>query len=183
MFGFKKLLIAGVGLVSLSLLATLAPRASRGQVQPIPGLDNLRGSFYLTKTAHSGSQARSACATGYHMASLWEIFDPSNHKYDHVLGKTSPDAGVGPPTYSLQIGGSLGWIRTGSLAQEVPPSWPGRGHCGGWTRTDAVLSGTVVGLIGDWTGPGTAISPWHATVARCDLDFPVWCVADRDLQR
>ncbi|HZO51549.1 MAG TPA: hypothetical protein VFB63_02475 [Bryobacteraceae bacterium] len=178
MSSLKKLLIAAVGLVSLGLLAALAPLVSRGQVGPI--IFPERGTFYLTRTTHNGSQARSACATGYHMASLWEIFDPSNHKYDHVLGLSGPDTGAGPPTYDGHIGDSLGWIRTGSLAQ-VESGRPGRVHCGGWTRSDAVLNGTAVGLIGsDWTTPGTAISPWHAMQVPCNSYVAVWCVADRD---
>ena len=35
--------------------------------------------FYLTQTTHNGAQALSACAPGYHMASLWEINEPRTY--------------------------------------------------------------------------------------------------------
>ena len=44
--------------------------------------------FYLTQALHNGAQALSACAQGYHMASLWEIHDTSNLRYDTDLGLT-----------------------------------------------------------------------------------------------
>ncbi len=53
--------------------------------------------FYLTKTYHNGAQALSACATGYHMASMWEIHQPSNLRYDTDLGFIVADSGFGPP--------------------------------------------------------------------------------------
>jgi hypothetical protein len=51
--------------------------------------------FYVTKTTHSGAQALSACAEGYHMASLREIFDTSNLRYDTELGGTTDDSEEG----------------------------------------------------------------------------------------
>ena len=54
--------------------------------------------YYLTKTTHNGTAALSACQKDYHMASLWEIFDPSALKYNTSLGYTKDDSGQGPPT-------------------------------------------------------------------------------------
>ena len=54
--------------------------------------------FYLTQTGFTGSQALTACANGYHMASLWEILDPSNLRYNTTLGFTTQDSGFGPPS-------------------------------------------------------------------------------------
>lgn len=42
--------------------------------------------FYLTTTTHTGDQALAACAAGFHMASLWEILDPSNLRYEPTPG-------------------------------------------------------------------------------------------------
>ena len=53
--------------------------------------------FCLTKTGFNGSQALTACAAGYHMASLWEIFDTTVLRYNTALGLTKPDSGSGPP--------------------------------------------------------------------------------------
>jgi hypothetical protein len=116
MFSFKRSLIALVGLlVIVGTLATLMPLVSRGQGGN-PFNRDTRRSFYITQTTHTGSQALTACAEGYHMASLWEIFDTSNLKYDTVLGLTQDDSGFGPPS---QIGG---WIRTGRFASTVGPA-------------------------------------------------------------
>jgi hypothetical protein len=64
-------------------------------------------SFYLTQTLFTGAQALTACAKGYHMASLWEIFDVSNLKYNKTLGFsfTFSHSGSGP------AGGIREWIR------------------------------------------------------------------------
>ena len=42
--------------------------------------------FYLTKNQLQGNQAINACASGYHMASYWEIHDLSTLQYDTSLG-------------------------------------------------------------------------------------------------
>ena len=68
--------------------------------------------FYLTTTTHTGAQATTACAAGFHMASLWEIFDPSNLRYDATVGATADDSGAGPPFLG-------GWVRTGTPALDV----------------------------------------------------------------
>jgi hypothetical protein len=112
MRSFKKSLIALVGLLVLfGAIAALTPLASRGQGQG----KQQRGlrKYYLTQTTHTGGQSLSACAEGYHMASLWEILDPSNLSYDTSLGFTLADSGSGPPA------SSLGWIRTGNV--DSPP--------------------------------------------------------------
>ena len=107
---------AAFALVSLIILVTasaaLMPFVSRGQVKPLK--HHPRRSFYLTQTGYNGSQALTACAEGYHMASFREIRDTSNLSYDTQLGFTQDDFGLGPP------GGFAGWIRTGYDANEVP---------------------------------------------------------------
>ena len=118
MFSFKRSLIALVGLlIVVGTLATLMPLVSRGQGNnPIVAQLQPR-KFYLTKTEdYTGSQALSACASGYHMASLWEIFDTSNLRYDTALGASSTDSGSGPPVavyFGLGHFEGDGWIRTG----------------------------------------------------------------------
>ena len=74
MYSFKKSLIALVGLVALvGGLAALLPLIGRGQGGGNnPLTRDTRRLFYLTQTTHDGSQALTACASGYHMASLWE---------------------------------------------------------------------------------------------------------------
>jgi hypothetical protein len=62
--------------------------------------------FYLTPGVFVGSQALTACAKGYHMASLSEIFDVSGLTYNTKLGAILQDSGGGPPA-------TAGRIRTG----------------------------------------------------------------------
>src|SRR5512133_3687902 len=99
-------------------LAALLPLVGLGQVtpgpkQPPPSFGR-PGNFYLTKTSHNGAEALTACAAGYHMASFWEIRDPSNLRYNTAYGYKTDDSGLGPPTAG-------GWIRTGSAASGADP--------------------------------------------------------------
>jgi hypothetical protein len=77
-----------------------------------------------------GSTAARTSATsrvvrpGYHTASIWEVLDPSNLRYDTTQGFMEADSGSGPPTAS-------GWIRTGRppLGSEFSPA----PNCFAWT--------------------------------------------------
>lgn len=182
MFSFKRSLIALVGLlVIVAALATLMPLVSRGQGDvKNPFNRDPRKSYYLTQTQHNGSQALTACAEGYHMASLWEIFDPSNLKYDTALGADSNDSGSGPPTVAIVAGHifSGGWIRTGGGS--VSGGAPGEANCSNWTLDTAATGGTVVGLGELWSSTSnvTPVSPWRAFAQSCQEPQPVWCVQD-----
>ena len=173
MFSFKRSLIDLVGLlVIVGTLATLMPLVSRGQGgNPFAQLQPRK--FYLTQTGHTGSQALTACASGYHMASLWEIFDTSNLRYNTVLGVTQDDSGFGPPSQAL------GWTRTGRFASAVDSA--GGANCDAWTSADAADFGTAAGLNNDWTGdinPGKNVHPWTAFANPCNSTASVWCVQD-----
>ena len=171
MFSFKKSLIGLVGL--LVLVGT--PLVSRGQGDiKNPFKREPRRSFYLTQTTHTGSQALTACAEGYHMASLWEIFDTSNLKYDTLLGLTQGDSGFGPP--SVQFG----WIRTGAGTSPPGGSAPGLANCMAWTSASNADEGTRVRLAPIWeqTATATMVSPWQALSTACVLPQNVWCMQD-----
>jgi len=136
----------------------------------------LRG-YYLTQSMYNGANADGAdgngagvCADGYHFASLWEIMDPSNLKYDTELGITRDDSGQGPPTY---LGG---WVRTGYASSSG--SIPGWGNCNVWTSNDSGHRGAYAYLPRDWTAGGN-IHVWEANAAQCNLSGYVWCVADK----
>ena len=127
--------------------------------------------FYLTTTEHNGSQALTACAEGYHMASVWEILDPSNLRYDTALGFMQQDSGFGPPT------GRSGWIRTGYFATDF--GTPGNANCRAWTNASNANTGTLVVLGGMWDSTNAkAISPWETSELACHLTNHVWCVQD-----
>jgi hypothetical protein len=97
-------------LLALLLLAALAPASAEAGGKK----------FFLSRNTVWGDQALDACGQGYHMASLWEIFDPTLLKYDTKRGGTLGDAGSGPPA------GLQGWIRTGANPNPAPT--PGLGN-------------------------------------------------------
>jgi hypothetical protein len=121
--------------------------------------------YYLTKTSHDGAGALGACAAGYHMASLWEILDPSNFQYNTELGLTEGDSGQGPTIWS-------GWVRTGTMADVG--AQPGEGNCYGWAEADSGANGTLVGL--SWGNQD--FHTWYSLTLPCNLLRPVWCVED-----
>jgi len=168
MFSFKKSLL---GLVGILVLVGGLAAVSRGQGNN-PLVKQLQPrKFYLTQATHNASQALSACAEGYHMASLWEIHDPSNLRYDTELGLTRDDSGFGPPA------AVLGWIRTGLFASDALA--PGEANCNAWTEAGELQYGSAVTLIGSWNSPEErVISPWVAEVTQCSGSRFVWCVQD-----
>ena len=179
MYSFMKSLSALAGiLVRFGAIAALTPLAGRGQGQTKQQQRGPR-KFYLTQDGYDGSQALSACADGYHMASLWEILDPSNLRYDTSLGATVADSGSGPPNGS-------GWIRTGFLASnginaDGTVQLAGAANCQAWTSASREARGTtallpVYGTIEN--DDMTIISPWVARTAICSARTKVWCVQD-----
>jgi hypothetical protein len=124
--------------------------------------------FYLSQDASQGDSALAQCAAGYHMASLWEIADPTNLKYNTSLGQTAADGGQGPPS------DLLGWVRTGY--QSDSSSTPGQANCTVWDALGG--SGTVVNLLDYWTTGGFDVDVWNAVTAGCTLSRAVWCVED-----
>ena len=127
--------------------------------------------YYLTSSVVAANNALTACATGYHMASLWEILDVSNLEYNSTLGLTLQDSGSGPPnTYP-------GWVRTGY--NSASSTTPGYGNCLAWTTTNNIYSGTRVRLPLDWTVAAEWSAPWEADAETCDHPSTrVWCVED-----
>ena len=165
MFSFKRSLVALVGLLVLvGGIAAVMPLVSRGQGQAPFGPRK----FYLTQTTHTGSQALTACAAGYHMASLYEILDPSNLRYDTALGATQADSGFGPPV------GELGWVRSGYRNDIFD-------NCLVWTSADSDVFGATATLrrLGNLIPPeGRIIDPWEIFTVTCGRTQGVWCVQD-----
>ena len=124
--------------------------------------------FYLTTGVHDGSSTTSACASGYHMASLWEILSPSNLSYNTVLGQTTDtDSGQGPPS------STNGWVRTGFI--NTVSGGAGMSNCGAWTNAGSRGWGTAVSLTSSWSTGGD-LFVWDSTEAGCDREYAVWCV-------
>jgi hypothetical protein len=147
----------------------------RARDRPLAASASLRG-YYLTQGTYNGADAdgtdgngAGVCAEGYHFASLWEIMDPSNLKYDTTLGKTKADSGQGP------LAGTIGWVRTGygSSAEGLA----GHGNCLGWSSSSATHRGTNARLPSNWEA-GQDIHVWEVITTSCGTDTYVWCVAD-----
>ena len=150
-------------------LAAIQPQISSLETQVASLANKGPRKFYLTKTPYNGAQALTACAAGYHMASLWEIYDPSNLRYDTELGYTLDDSGSGPPFLA-------GWIRTGWVADVSND--PGSGNCNAWRSNRSSDQGSAVGLSIHWSSTSSVISPRQTAATRCDAGLPVWCVQD-----
>jgi hypothetical protein len=122
--------------------------------------------YYLTRSATNGANASTACANGYHFASLWEILDPTNLDYNADLGRTRDDSGAGPPTYD-------GWVRTGYSSNN--DSTAGQANCNVWSTTSG--NGTRARMTSDWTGT-KHIHVWFVGTMGCSSTRYVWCVED-----
>jgi hypothetical protein len=132
--------------------------------------------FYLTTSTHLGDRATTACAPGFHMASIYEIFDPSELEYDTTRGKVHADSGQGPPAGEIdESDPSTGWIRGGlfNSGGTLPPA----SNCFTWTSSEASVSGTVV-LLNPAFGGALIVEPWHFGTDSCNTPNPVWCVQD-----
>jgi hypothetical protein len=164
---FKKLL----PVLPLVLLFGAAFQSSNSVPEQLKAIQSQLSSlkprqFYLTRTEHDGAHALSACATGYHMASLYEILDPSNLRYNKELGQTDADSGFGPPHLLF------GWIRGSS---SIPPLT----NCSSWTNASGMERGNAVSLHGYFdSNPVTQVSPWFAFTFECSSEQRAWCVQD-----
>jgi hypothetical protein len=141
------------------------------QGRPLAASTGMR-QYYLTEDTYNGSEALTACAGGYHMASLWEIMDPSNLKYNTDLGYTRDDSGQGPPS------DSSGWVRTGYSSNGSDTE--GRGNCNAWTSSEITHYGTYAYLPSYWPNPSVDIHVWATDESLCDPEksWGVWCVED-----
>src|SRR5437867_5551570 len=141
-----------------------------------------RRRFYLTKESFQGNQAITACASGYHMASRFEILDVSGLDYDTGMGLTTDDSGSGPPSAaaSYESPGPFGWIRTGGASQFTEPTGPPGSaavNCATWSSNSAQAYGTVAYLTDRFIAENDSpAAPWNGRPQRCDVSCRVWCV-------
>lgn len=126
--------------------------------------------YYLTINAYNGAQALTAGAPGYHMSTLWEIFNVSTLRYDTSLGYTTTDSGQGPAW------GQFGWFRTGSPSNGANSLGA---NCNAWTSNSSALTGTAVSLQMAFGGSVTYLdAPWALSTFSCNSLLPVWYVQD-----
>jgi hypothetical protein len=129
--------VAALVLVAaMSLLTHSQPGAAiSASTAPVRG-------YYLTKNTITGNKVLTACASGYHLASIWEIVNTSDLRYNTTLGRTNANSGLGAPSisYTLDrsvIDGPTGWIRTGGALDA---------NCKNWTSDSATDQGSAAGL-------------------------------------
>lgn len=184
--------------IQLSLASIYKVRAIKPESQATVASDPDFLQFYLTQDYFDSDEAVTACADGYHFASLWEIADPSNLKYNPTLGKTSPDSGQGPPvefpltpipSVSTDSMGNFfpqglqaitipakGWVRTGGSG--MISNSVGRANCDAWSSTSDTHWGTAVKLPNTWSPAEFEVGYWSAETIPCDGAARVWCVQD-----
>ncbi|MFA4833414.1 MAG: hypothetical protein WC619_01025 [Patescibacteria group bacterium] len=125
--------------------------------------------YYLTSATMEGGGPLTACASGYHFASLWELIDLNQHTYNSSLGMYLDDSGLyGPPV------GTLGWIRTGGVSNTTVTV--GTGNCAAWTSTSGAHYGTMARITTSWAGGATTISPWEGDIDFCNTQHRAWCM-------
>jgi hypothetical protein len=141
-----------------------------------PGMVQATGmrQYYLTELEYKGNGALTACAAGYHMASLWEIADPSNLRYNSALGFTREDSGGGPPY-------KFGWVRTGYAVSGTNTT--GRANCDVWTSDEGTDYGTRANLPSDWLAGAQDMGVWELYTLSCSGSAAVWCIEDEGVSR
>src|ERR1700730_13209074 len=171
-----------VALVAIVAVALLSHNVGNAQGTVFTSTAPVRG-YYLTKNTITGSKVLTACASGYHFASIWEILNTSDLHYNTTLGRTNANSGNGPPavaTNTTNADAPVGWIRTGG------PSDPNT--CINWTSSNGADTGSGGALYVTGSG-GSQVSPvWviddggGVTPISCDgtlgtpLSIGVWCV-------
>ena len=171
--GSDLVVLLTLALLAAAVLGALLLSDGRASASPPGDPQQLAVSprrYYLTSSTTNGAGALTACATGYHMASLWEILDTTNLEYNSTLGWTNDDSGSGPPT------GYPGWVRTGYAGGSSIT--PGVGNCYAWTSSSSSYSGTSVQLPTVWTVAADQTAPWDADYWSCNTSLWVWCVGD-----
>jgi hypothetical protein len=158
-------------LLAAALLTCLAWKPGEATAHSTPLLASATGrEYYLTyASVPDATHALTACASGYHMASLWEILDTSSLKYNTGLGATRGDSGQGPPAFLA------GWVRVGYGSGNT--ATPGQANCNAWTSNNASHYGTYAQLPSDWASAKN-IHVWQTNTTLCSFSARVWCVQD-----
>ncbi len=117
--------------------------------------------YYLSATSVTGELVASHCDSGFHLATSFELWDPSDMQYDRSRGLTTNESG---PAVSTR-----GWI--------VESGWALAPDCSDWTTPSSSIEGTTLSIrrVGaQEQNPGWLVVSTRA----CDLPHPVWCVED-----
>src|SRR5512136_2364996 len=100
-----------IGMVGFSRAQTLSASALQAAVNA--GASANAKMYYLTVFSFTGGDAITACDSGFHMASISEIQNPSSLQYADrstaAYDKLVDGQRLGPPS------NHMGWVRTGSF--------------------------------------------------------------------
>ena len=135
--------------------------------------------YYLTVTSFTGGSAIKACDSGFHMASISEIQDPSSLQYATC---STPAHEASPSTVeSSHKPNHMGWVRTGSFPLAGVPD-----NCDFWMSSSDRQRGTTMeryssrGSVRPEPSATDPITSWHKMLTSCALPKHVWCVEDPD---
>ncbi len=136
------------------------------------GLCSTRGArlFYITPAQVPANQASSACAAGFHFASITELRTAGNLEYAEVLGYHFSEAGI-----------SAGPASVAALARSGEPgASSSQVACSDWTSTSNADKAPLLFAPFYSTVSSGATLPheWVASLAGCGDPFRVWCIAD-----
>ncbi len=165
----KKLVLLHVAvLIMVALLVSFSARQDSASAEETAETqsEGMR-QFYLSVGWFSAIGAPDGCVPGYHFASLWEIADPSNLKYNTYYGRDKDDSGGGPPS------GYYARVRTGYSSNNS--STPGYANCNAWTSTTG--HGTRAALLPSWSS-SPDIGVWNVTLDNCSATATIWCIED-----
>ncbi len=140
--------------------------------------------YYLTNNYFLGGDAITACDSGFHMARLSEIQDPSTVQYAPRRTPAYDSPYDSPPLEQVsgQFPDHTGWVRP-----EADPLPRLVNNCAGWRSNSDQRSGTTMtrrSLWGENNGhslyeESDPAAWWQSTrTASCSQPEPVWCVED-----
>jgi hypothetical protein len=161
-----------LAVILTSLIGTLVWSPGQAVASPTQAEHTDPLQYYLTTDLYHGDQVLSACALGFHMASLWELLDTSNLRYNTTRGFTRTDSGYGPPATG-------GWIRTGYASDSTGS--PGTSNCHAWTSGSESDVGSYVFLPGIWEADNEDLMGWAVATAICSTQIRVWCIGDESI--
>jgi len=131
--------------------------------------------YYLTVTGFTGGDAITACDSGFHLASISEIQNPSDLQYANRSTTAYDDEGFVPPS------DHMGWVRTDSFPLVGVPD-----YCDFRMSSSDQQSGTTMSRRTLWHHPSTELhasaapSWWYTTQVSISQPESVWCVGDPD---
>jgi len=166
-----------IGMVGFSRAGNTVIALQEGVNDEVPARAKLY--YYLTTAGFTGDEAITACASGFHMASISEIQEPSTVQY--ALGR-KPVYDYSDQVLPDQFPDHTGWVRT-----EADPVTGEVYDCDVWRSSSDERSGTTMtrrSLRGENKGhslyeESDPAAWWQSTrTATCARPEFVWCVED-----